>query len=279
MAVERNNSNFIEQVEACRPGSDDLRDEAFSLAAERIAHSGEARRLFERVQRSDTNIAIAFHDLPVPEGLADRLLAALGAASPAVAPGEATSPATVALAAKPTPRRLWLRLAVAASLLAILGGAWAIVGQLAPYSNQQCLAAVAQASAKLQADRWTSIKTTPAPASRRPLTRLFGSVKGWQPAALLGDDQAVAYRFTNGATLLVCQPRKQLPPLPTAPPAVPQQKAQQSSGTHIGMWQADGLVHVLVMSGPIEEYRRMTGTTRPVVALARPQSLPSRYDG
>jgi hypothetical protein len=279
MAGEEHPSNFIEQVEACRPGSDDLRAAELALAAERIASHGEARHYYERVQQADNRLAMAFHDLPVPEGLAARLLAALDAASPATAVAPVASETSIELPAAAKSRRLALRLALAASLLAVIGGAWALVGILTPYTDQQCLSAATQASAQLELDRWQNIKTTPAPADRQPHTRLFGSVKSWQSLALLNDQRAVAYRFTNGAMLLVCQPSKTVAALPIAPPAVPQQKAQQSSGTQVGMWTSGGLVHVLLVSGPIEEYRRMTGATRPVVALVGPQCLPDRYDG
>jgi hypothetical protein len=280
MSGERKSANFLEQLEACRPGSDDLRDEALAPAAERIAADSTARRYFEHVQRTDARLNIAFHDVPVPAGLAERLLAAVESASPAVAVGQ-REPQSGDRELRPatSSRRRALQLAIAASLFAVIGGGLTLLSQLAPYSNQQCLSAAAQAGAQLKPDRWQNIRTTPAPADRQPRTRLSGAIKSWQPASLLGDNQAVAYRFTNGAMLLVCRPGKSVAGLPLAPPAVPQQKAQQSSGMHVGMWSSDGLVHVLMISGPVEEYRRMTGTVRPVVAQVRPQGLPDRYDG
>ena len=287
MSSEANKRQFLEQVEACRPGSDDLRADDFAAAAELVDCDSASHDYYWRVQQSDSRMAIAFHDVTVPEGLADRLLAAVDAAAPIAAapiaagpiaevPAAATSSETaVELREHGNLRRSVVRLAIAASLLAVVGGGLALVSSFTPYSNQQCLADARQAGAKLQPDRWNNPRV--APESHQPKTRLFGTVKGWQPTSLLGDDQAVAYRFANGATLIVGRPSKTVAGLPSAPPAMPQQRAQQSAGTHIGMWTSGGLVHVLMVTGPIEDYRRMTGTTRPVVAQARPQSLPNRH--
>lgn len=276
MASEANKREFLEQVEACRPGSDDLRASDLSAAAEQIDRDAASRVYYTRVQKSDSRVAIAFHDVPVPDGLADRLLAALDVAAPQADSIIAPKPATpdVELPRHGSSRRSLLRLAIAASVLAVIGGGLVLVNWFTPYSNQQCLADAKQARAQLT-DRWNNPRV--APESHLPKTRLFGSVKGWQATSLLGDNQAVAYRFANGATLFVAQPSTTVAGLPSAPPAVPQQRAQQSAGTHIGMWSSGGLVHVLMVTGPIEDYRRMTGTTRPVVAQARPQSLPNRH--
>jgi hypothetical protein len=290
MAGEQFNSKFFEQVEACRPGSNDLCGEDFALAAERIEQDRDAERYFERVQQVDAQLASAFHEVPVPAGLADRLLAALDAAAPAAAKEafdhDIDSETSESRKPQPEPqpavgrRRRVLQLAIAASLVGVVGGGLALLARLTPYSQQQCLAEAKQISAQFNAEGWKRIdRAHPAPENRPIKTRLNGSLKAWRTTSLLGDDLAVAYRFRNGATLLVCQPSKVVSGLPLAPPSVPQQKAQQSSGTHIGMWTSGGLVHVLMVSGPLEEYRSMTGTTRPVVAFTRPQGLPNRYDG
>lgn len=278
MPADNHKLSVVEQIEACRPGSDDLCAAEFAPAAGSIAQDSAARRFYESVQRVDGRLAQAFAAVPVPAGLAERLLAQLEAAPPS-SPEVELATFAPAHPSQLAPRRWALRIALAASLLAMIGGGLVLVSRFTPYSSQQCVADAARASAQLQPQGWRNLRTTPAPTARLPKTRVLGVVKSWQPAPLLGDGQAVAFRFANGATLLVCQPGRSVASLPIAPPAVPQQKASASSGTHVAAWTDGGLVHVLLVNGPIEEYRRMTGTTRPVVALARPQILTDRYDG
>jgi hypothetical protein len=173
---------------------------------------------------------------------------------------------------------LGLRLAIAASLVALVGGGLALIGSLTPFSSQQCVLQALQAQSQLKPNAWRSTLGGSSPANRLPITRLRGTPTDWQPTTLLGDASAVAYRYGQGATLIICQPSKPVSALPSAPPSKPQQKAATSDGTHVAAWVDGGLVHVLVVTGPIQEYRRMTDTRPPVIAQLGPQSLRNRYD-
>ena len=66
-----------EAMEACRPGSDDLEDPALVFLAEQLAADPKLGHVFERLQRLDGTVAEAFGDVPVPDGLADRITARL----------------------------------------------------------------------------------------------------------------------------------------------------------------------------------------------------------
>ena len=85
--------NLQEAMEACRPGHDDQSDPVLVLLATGLSASPELRERFSRQQRLDATLAKVIREAPpVPAGLADRLLAGLGAAGLAVA-GLAAEPA------------------------------------------------------------------------------------------------------------------------------------------------------------------------------------------
>src|SRR5581483_8659248 len=71
-----------EGLEACRPGSDDLRSPELADVAAAVDGNGEVRSLHQRLQNWDVAISNAMEDVPLPEGLAARLLARLSAEAP-----------------------------------------------------------------------------------------------------------------------------------------------------------------------------------------------------
>jgi len=122
---------ILELLEACRPGHDDLADPAMApLAAELAAHS-ELASLRDRLEEVDGAIGQAMHDVDVPEGLAERLLAGLGERPAAKVEEEAADSPTVApapVAGRRLSRRRMLAgtaaLATTASLLVAVGIWW-----------------------------------------------------------------------------------------------------------------------------------------------------------
>lgn len=110
-------SSIREQLDAVRPDSDDLSDEALRQAAEAVQSSRAWRRVFDDQQEIDRRIAVAMHDVAVPAGVLDRLRDVLASAAPAEvvtntaaveAAGEAPSTSTSRWS-----RRDWTRLAIA----------------------------------------------------------------------------------------------------------------------------------------------------------------------
>ena len=71
---------ILEAIEACRPGSDDVSDPALAFLAAQLAASPELDEMYERLQQVDAMIAEAFQDVPVPDGLADRIVNRVAAA-------------------------------------------------------------------------------------------------------------------------------------------------------------------------------------------------------
>src|SRR5262245_48473703 len=73
------NQPYREQIDACRPGSDDLA----LLALADLARAAESDRAvagdLARSQRFDRSVAAAMHDVPLPAGLLERLEAQLAA--------------------------------------------------------------------------------------------------------------------------------------------------------------------------------------------------------
>ena len=68
---------WLERIDACRGGSDDLRDELLAPLADELAADPRKRALFESVQQCDAAVTDAMEEVPVPAGLQNRLLAAL----------------------------------------------------------------------------------------------------------------------------------------------------------------------------------------------------------
>ena len=129
------NERILEAIEACRPGSDDVADPALAYLADQLAIDPELADLYERLQQVDGKLAAGFRDVPVPEGLEQRLLERLAAGgSSQGAPGEPedlTEPAAdePAAAVLPKPKllsRRWALLAggMFASTTALLIAVW-----------------------------------------------------------------------------------------------------------------------------------------------------------
>lgn len=114
---------ILEALEVCRPDGDDLSDPAMADLAEQLGANPELKRLYERLRRVDAELAVAFQDVPVPEGLAQRIIDRLTAAraeqaATTIVDQASEAPATplvAQLAARPT-RSSRRRLLAAAGL-------------------------------------------------------------------------------------------------------------------------------------------------------------------
>jgi hypothetical protein len=116
-----------QQIDACRPGSDDLHLPELAELKAAVASSGEVAAELDRAQRFDQNVTSALYDVPVPAGLLDRLL--VSAASPvalagveqAIDEGPEAAPADAPQAATSVAngtRRTWLWRAASIALTA-----------------------------------------------------------------------------------------------------------------------------------------------------------------
>jgi hypothetical protein len=79
-------------LEAFRPGIDTLEAEEWAPLREALAQDAQLRSRFESVQQGDRLLRTAMHEVPVPTGLAERLLASVAAAEE---PPSATEPTVI----------------------------------------------------------------------------------------------------------------------------------------------------------------------------------------
>ncbi len=125
-----NKPSLREQLDAARPGSDDLRDADLHEAAATVESSGEWQEIFDNQQQIDRLLSDAMQDVELPEGAKQRLLNALAAADetsssvPPQQPAEAERPIPAAISNPPQriTRRRW------ASIAAVTVGLTACIG-------------------------------------------------------------------------------------------------------------------------------------------------------
>lgn len=279
---------IVEAVECCRPGSADVADPALAFLGAEMAADRGLEDIYERLQRLDARLAAAFQDVPVPEGLADRLLRQLAAAGPLEAtgpleivsiaveqPADAPLPATVAVAPRRVSRR-WL-LAAAVPLAAAAGLFVAfVVGLLrGPDVKEYTGSMVMEEAVALFMRELADPKTADhGPADARPKEYPFGrdvcdaTAVQWRSIDDFAGQRGVAYdlpgpRNDTQATLYVV--RCTVEDLPERPrPDLPE--CRYSTGNCYTLaWQdrQRGLLYVLVYNGREDDHRFYLKPPRP----------------
>ncbi len=259
---------LLEALEVCRPGGDELCDPPFAELAEHLSTSPELKGLYDRVQRVDVEVAAAFHEVPIPEGLAERILKCLAAAveEPAVeAPQETVQPVTplpaadVPQAGKRVSRRRLLAgvLSTGAALLVGVGiYYWAtrevydtarVLGEAAEFFSND-----SHEGGHLLADGHHGPDGYPFSREVRDDVR---EIRWRQIRGFLGRD-GVAYdlRDADGitrATLYVVE--LEVSDLGDTRPPVPPQ--QDTANCCVAAWKEGALLYVLVAPGGRNEYR------------------------
>ncbi|HUT13882.1 MAG TPA: hypothetical protein VMY42_25560 [Thermoguttaceae bacterium] len=259
---------ILEAIEACRPGSDDMADgELAFLAAELEAHP-ELADLYDRLQRTDEVVAAAFREVPVPEGLEQRLLDHLAAARAADTLAADSRKATAALAedrpvvAAVRPRRFSRRWLIAGGTLTTTAAAvlvavvvWMLNHGPQPYTKQMVLED-AQRFFIDESRELGPIRTypnEPPPADYRIRPEQLGQMLQWRPITGFLDCDGVAYDVPGGqATIYVVRrtidDRLPVQPPPSADPT--------TGGVSASVWQQGELLCVLVVDGDSDAYRR-----------------------
>ncbi|HEV3418008.1 MAG TPA: hypothetical protein VG056_14375, partial [Pirellulales bacterium] len=246
-------SELRDAMDACRAGSDDLRLPELALLADRLESDGGARRLFERIQRLDERIAEAAHDVPVPAGLAERVLARVerdllttGFVANESSPCEVAVKAVVP-ARRRSRRRTWSVIAIAVSLfLAVsLAALWPrhhpLTDELLRSDSGACtwFADLSDRAA------WTPFGPHERGLAQYPFPNsVRATANGWSYATETVGRSAVAYRLATGrhSALFV------IPSNDFDGPAAPLAKPQYSTGGWtIGWWQSEGMVYVLIV--------------------------------
>jgi hypothetical protein len=259
----------LEAMEACRPGSDDASDPGLGLAAELAAHPEWAERV-ARLQKLDATLAGAIQDVPVPEGLSQRLLARLAAAQAPGAAVEAHSALPLPQASAPRlsgdRRRVAGRWVVAAAALSaaatlLLAVLWHQHGAR-QFTVQSMLAEAVEFAGNDTPDGGSLVAEV-APPSNRPLSVavLATAAVRWRPVSGFLDCRGIAYDLVdangNRATLYVV--RRAVAGVPTAPPFRP---ALSSGNCSTSAWQEGGLLYVLVVRGEASLYDRFLDLPR-----------------
>ena len=261
------NEHLREQLEACRPGSDELREPEMTALAEQLARDPELRAQWERIGQFDAAVAEAFDEVPVPPELADRLLTALGAADASNQPSPLDEipldePLLQTATTSPVPRRRSRRwaivaaTAVAASLLVAVG-MWLTRTGPSIGSAELVRQSHGWRQEVLQGDagQWQT-DIAAAPRDDYPLPRsVTASAKAWQRVAALDDPSAVAFdlapRGARRAVLFVIRTRRSTGELPGSPPRSPQ---SGTGGWQIGVWHSGDVIYVLAVSGDRRQY-------------------------
>lgn len=259
----------LEAIEACRPGSDDIEDPALASVAAEMAASPELRILFERLQRVDGTVGSAFQDVPVPEGLADRITARLAAVrhgEGAFSEGESAATTTVPEPlAKVAPSRRhisrrWLLAGGVAAAASLVVGAL-VIGRGEP--RELKLAEVLDGAIGFfdsDENREGQLAAESQPPRAYPAgsefdVSRFPQIRWRRIGGFLGCE-GVAYDMARPggprATLYVVECT--VPGLPGGPPLTP---TRTTGNRSVGVWQTGGLLYVLVVEGGEGRYQSL----------------------
>ncbi len=215
---------ILEALEACRPGSEDLQDPAMEPLRRQMGLFPELADLYSRLQRTDRAVAEALARVPVPEGLADRVLGRLASSPSPCEPGHTPAARTIP---RKWRRRAWL---VAAGTMAIAASVVLVVllnsPKLPSLSAEQALG---DAIAFFNADTRTGgtlLGIEPQPPASYALSQALptrGSQVQWRWVDGLLDGRSVAYDIVapSGVSATVYVIRRPLSGLGDFPPGTP----------------------------------------------------------
>jgi hypothetical protein len=269
---------LIEAIEACRPQSDDHLQPDLAPLAAKLAGSARLREAFERIQKTDAAIGRAVREVPVPEGLADRLLVRLAEARQVEATEVLANTALAETALATTGRRFDRRsvvfgaaafVAAAAILLAFLLNLRPRAYPLAEIQSQ----AIAQFQTDLEQKPLGRLVSLSPPSEAFPMSRdvVANSGMRWRNVPGLLGGKAIAYDLTlpdgTRATLYVVRPRLGIPPLSSTPPSTPTPMTQRRS---LAVWKSatpsGNVLYVLAVDGGTSSYRGLLRLARMPVA-------------
>jgi hypothetical protein len=274
---------LLEAMESCRPGcrlsskdgNRDCDDPALAPLAERLAADPVLAQRFEQIQRLDTSLSAAFRDVPVPEGLAGRILTRLAASKSTPSPlpelSNLTSPPAgdaVAAVLRPPQRvsRRWLLVAAGSlSAAAVLALVLTRGVETPEYTKS---GALEEATAMFL--RQNSMDGTPIgdqmppagfPLSNEIRDELRTPQVRWRNVEGLLDRDGVAYDLVghNGARATLYVLRQTVAGLPSEPPITPQ---LPTGGCSAAAWKEGDLVYILVVAGDARAYQGFLNVSR-----------------
>jgi hypothetical protein len=251
-----------EQIDACRPGSDDLALPGLAELAQAAAQDRAVAEELARSQQFDKAVAAAMHDVPIPAGLLDRLLDAAKAAD-TVERAIAQVPPSSPIAISPVPpaprltRRHWLIAGGSLALAALVG--WTIVvlrpGQLPIDAQAELNQSVDRwfrdAVAAPNAKAWVAANKSPLPPAFAVPPALVGTPLAWRHIQASGTGWSgkgvaidMAIPGKRRAVLFVIAPKVQF-----SVAASPYTRLRPSGGLQAVAWQSQSsnLLYVLVL--------------------------------
>jgi hypothetical protein len=261
-------------IDACRPGSDDLQRPEMAALAAAIRCDPDVRRRYDCSQQFDASVREAFRDVPVPAGLADRLLAAV---EPSL--GQATEE----LQAPVTPRSLghdvrkdaedvsrWPHRRRRRILSIVAGGLTAAAalagflllvpyfGAAEPRPDDRLPGEILAWADAVVRQGWNEDLQT-AQSLRRPLDRAVrANPQRWCSITTAYDSQTIVYDVApRGAdmALVFCM---QCPVRSSRLPDMPPWNAfSATGGLTLGVWRRGDMVYVLVVRGGPRRYREL----------------------
>lgn len=261
-----------EAIDACRPGADDANQPEMSALADVMQEDEQVREWYDRTQQSDAAIGRVFRDVPVPEGLVVRLVAAVQNAetesgqesssfvSEAVAEqGDLTAEASIAPSA--THHKRWkyvfagvsIATIISLCLLLFLTGSPDVTPEQLPIDVNEWINEV------VVANDWNGDFSEAPVQDYPPDPAVRADVKQWRVAQTRYDSQATVYDISRGqgyAYLFCIRAKGNVIGLPKVPPVDPQ---WTTGGVAIGVWQRAGMVYVLVVERRKQQYQSFIG--------------------
>lgn len=267
---------ITEQIDACRPDSDDLRSPEMAGLADQINRDPQWQRCYEQSQQVDATLAHLFHDVSVPVDLEKRLLEAIrsadvapkdgsGPVSDLEIPGAMTGPARQGRkAGGTTRRRFFLRLTgmaacltVAAVVVAAGYQIWWKVPTETWSAGLLARQSIAWQLASTKATDWR--EDVASPLADHPLPRsIQGEPSKWRTeeesrlgVSYIVYDLSRPFESSESCLLFVLPDSASVENLPDGPPTHPQ---ASTGGAWAGAWQSGDHIFVLVVKGSKQRY-------------------------
>jgi hypothetical protein len=275
-------------IDCCRPGSDDASQPEMAELEQGLAADADLRALYERSQQFDTAVAAAFHDVPIPEGLVDRLQSNLARrqtdahcqvaaeheeAGRHVLPASASVPKTNDSRRSTGVARLsrfrWAAVGIASAaallLVTMLGYAF-LHWRPAAVSTDEVIKRALQWTAQVKERSW-NVDMSQAPLQAFPREpSLRAAPLRWQKLTTGDGRDVVAYDLTPPGKSFVAQFT-----MPVSPSVqfdlsgrLPSQPNSSTGGFCIGACVRDGHLYVLVVEGDAARYRQFVRPEPPV---------------
>lgn len=270
-------------IDACRPGSDDLQQPEMAALAEAVRQDPDVRRRYECSQQFDASVIGLFRDVPVPAGLADRLLTAIEP-SLGQATADSQTPVTPLSSERDAQeavekarhwphrkrRRIWAITAGSLTAAAALAGFLLLVPYFSvaePRPNDRLPDEILAWEDAVVRQGWNENMQTDQ-VVRRPLDRAVRvTPQRWCSIATAYDAQTIVYdvapRGADMALVFCMQCRVRSSTLPDMPPW---NAFSATGGLTLGVWRRGDMVYVLVVRGGLRRYRELIEAS-PLIGL------------